>query len=162
MTILELGTTVDTSRTRAWIPCAFRYIRAAALNWQLRLGASLRYLQIREVPFRAGPHPKGYRTLGVTKLHIVDNQARLRCPMNEESCLCPVHHDAVLRPYARLKVHVRFVLLRRFLPQPVEIELWLCAVLGGMVAPHLIVRPPVRRPAVDVLVAVPLYAERHP
>src|SRR5215831_9783457 len=43
---------------------------------------SLRNLQIREVPFRAGPHPQGHRPLRIAEFHIVDDQARLHCPVD--------------------------------------------------------------------------------
>ena len=80
--------------------------------------------------------------------------------MDEQSRLGPVNHDPVLGPYARLQVHVRFIFLRRFLPQPVEIELRVRGVLGRVVPANLVIRPPIRRPEVDVLVAVPLQPER--
>jgi hypothetical protein len=67
--------------------------------------ASLRNFKIGEVAFRAGPYKQGHRDLRVAKLYIVDDQTRLRCPMDEQPRLCPVNHDTVLGPYPRLQVH---------------------------------------------------------
>src|SRR6266567_3472072 len=60
--------------------------RAAKAN----AGSSLRNPQIREVPFRAGPHPQRHRPLGIAKFQIVDDQARLRCPVDEQPRLGPL------------------------------------------------------------------------
>ncbi len=70
--------------------------------------------------------------------------------MDEQPRLCPVNHDPVLGPYPRLQVHVRFIFLRRFLPQPIEIEFRVRGVLGRVVPANLVIRPPIRRPEVDV------------
>jgi hypothetical protein len=56
-------------------------------------GASLRNFKIGEVAFRAGPYKQGRRALRIAKLHIFDDQTRLRCPMGEQPRLCPVNHD---------------------------------------------------------------------
>ena len=76
--------------------------------------------------------------------------------------LRPVYHDPELRPHPRLQVYVGFVLLRRFLPHLAEAEIRMRAVLGGMVATHLVVRSPIGRPQVDVFVSIPLHTERNP
>jgi hypothetical protein len=81
-------------------------------------------------------------------------------PMAEQPRLCPVNHDQVFRPLPRFQVHIRFILPRRFLPQPVEIEVRVRSVLGRVVPPNLVIRPPIRRAEVDVLEAVPLDPER--
>src|SRR6266851_4101237 len=48
----------------------------------------------------------------------------------------------------------------RFLPQPVEIEFRVRGVLGRVVPAYLVIRPPIRRPEVDVFEAVALDPER--
>ncbi len=55
-------------------------------------GASLRNFKVGEVAFRAGPYEQGHRALRIAKFHIVDDQTRLRRPMDEQPRLCPVIH----------------------------------------------------------------------
>jgi hypothetical protein len=42
-----------------------------------------RNFKIGEIAFRAGPYKQGHRALRMAKLHIFDDQTRLRCPMGE-------------------------------------------------------------------------------
>jgi hypothetical protein len=57
--------------------------RCARSHTKQNQGASLRNIKIGEVAFRAGPYKQGHRALRIAKLHIVDDQTRLRCPMDE-------------------------------------------------------------------------------
>src|SRR5467141_2266496 len=71
-------------------------IRSARSHTKQKQGASLRNFKICEVAFRARPYKQGHRALRIAKLHIVDDQRRLRYPMDEQPRLCPINHDPVL------------------------------------------------------------------
>jgi len=79
--------------------------------------------------------------------------------MDEQPRLYPVNHALVLGPYPRLQVHVQFIFLRRFLPQPVEIEFRVrrTGSCGSGESGH---PPPIRRMELDVFEAVALDPER--
>src|SRR6266567_59613 len=112
-----------------------------------------------EVTFCAWSNPEGHSARRISEFQITHNETGLAGAIHIQPGLGPFDSDAVVGPHPRLQVHVTLILSRRLLARLCEIEIWVCAVLRGMISADLVVCASVGRTQVDVLEPVVLQAE---
>src|SRR3970040_727861 len=99
----------------------------------------------REKSLRPTANPEGDLAVGLPKLQVVHDEARLPGSVHVQGRSDSGDHDSDGRPRARLKVGIGFVYARAFLPEAKPGIVRVRHVLGGVIAAQLIVGAAVRR-----------------
>jgi len=105
----------------------------------------------REKSLRPTANPEGDLAVGLPKLQVVHDEARLPGSVHVQGRSDPRDHDSDGRPRARLKVGIGFVHARAFIPEAKPRIVRVRHVLGGVIAAQLIVGAAVRRTQEEAL-----------